>query len=97
MAVRRRRDRVSGRSPKGRDAYRRLGSQARGEEDRRSDRTPKIASELAQKRSYEFDGVGAQDFEDMKQLDDIHTAFAALAFRNKRLRTAKPARQLVLA
>jgi hypothetical protein len=33
----------------------------------------------------------------MKQLDDIHTPFAALAFRDKRLRPAEPARQLMLA
>lgn len=90
------RERVSGRCPKGRDA-KRLDSRARGEEDRRSARTPKGGSGIAQKRSYEFDGVGAQDFEDMNQLDDIHTAFSTLAFRNKRLRSAEPPGEFVLA
>ncbi len=66
-------------------------------EDRRDVRTPKDGSELAQKHSYEFDGIGAQDFENVKQLDDIHTAFPALAFRNKRLRPAEPPGEFVLA
>lgn len=44
-----------------------------------------------------FNGIGTQDFENMQQLDDIHTAFSALAFGDKRLRPAKPARKFVLA
>ena len=96
MAIRRRRDRVRGRRPQGRDA-KRLGSRARGAWGASPARTPKDGSELAQKRSYEFDGVGAQDFEDVKQLNDIHTAFSALAFRNKRLRPPEPPGEFVLA
>lgn len=64
---------------------------------RRTAQTPIIGLRFADQRFDNIDGVGAEDFEDVDQFDDIDAAFAALALGNKGLRPSDSPCELVLA